>query len=817
MQQYTNIAFISYKREDEKWAKWLQKKLEHYKLPTEIRKQNPDLEFAKNPRHVFKDTTDLSGGVLAKAIKEGLDSSKFLIVICSPRAAKSPWVCKEVQEFIDSGREEYIIPFIIDGEPYAKNSDNECFPDALKALSDERELLGININENGRVSAAVKVVARLFDLRFDILWNRFQREEKRRRQYMLGAFVSAIFILLAIIGYGSWSYLKIQSQQDEIIHQRDRARFANKKLLIANDSIIKQKSALQKAYDNLTRTKQSLAQSNADLKESNKRLKEEKDNVVRTNREMRISRSKAVARKSLQDIAAGNTLKSMTALLEVAFENEKENLYVSEVENALRIAYDSLFSMRSYKNIDVARDSWLTKSGKYLLSVESDERYSLYDIDDFAYIGSMPFSYADLVYANENETKFAILGEESLIIYDFPSMRVLETYFYEKENKPWIHLKGFNLVTKQMAHNFSFYSLLREYIKNNGYDGALDYNGNTNMMLLYKKDGDGRVRVSLIDELTGGVLWESGSLKANAVNSDRAFVFSASGNLFSYFECTDDECVLHVINTKTFIDTRINISHEYFNHYCSIDDDERFVHIYSYSYRVESSPMYFSLSDEHMYFDIHKVLSENKPYIHEEKLFYKKRLINPDFMDYSPDSWDFDFNKWILTINGEPISATFVGPTLKNFPIEESLVVKNMYLAYKDGALACFDKKDKSVIWYFMDDEKRDYCLWTGTAFSDKYIFLETHDAFYDKNTCFLVEASTGMVIRKWENTEDIFIDDNNYIYTSSGIFETKDVKAKTKLYRSKFFSYQELLQKCKKEVKNIELTKKERMYYNLE
>lgn len=37
--KYTNIAFISYKREDEAWAKWLQKKLEHYKLPTEIRKK----------------------------------------------------------------------------------------------------------------------------------------------------------------------------------------------------------------------------------------------------------------------------------------------------------------------------------------------------------------------------------------------------------------------------------------------------------------------------------------------------------------------------------------------------------------------------------------------------------------------------------------------------------------------------------------------------------------------------------------------------------------------------------------------------------
>ena len=30
------IAFISYKREDEDWAKWLQDKLEHYKFPTNL-------------------------------------------------------------------------------------------------------------------------------------------------------------------------------------------------------------------------------------------------------------------------------------------------------------------------------------------------------------------------------------------------------------------------------------------------------------------------------------------------------------------------------------------------------------------------------------------------------------------------------------------------------------------------------------------------------------------------------------------------------------------------------------------------------------
>lgn len=221
-QHYTNIAFISYKREDKRWAKWLQSKLEHYKLPIEILEQEPDLEFAKNPRHVFRDTTDLSGGVLAKAIKEGLDSSKYLIVICSPRAAKSEWVCKEVQDFIDFGREEYIIPFIIGGEPHSDDSKKECFPDALKSLSKERELLGINIKEGGRNYAAVRAVATMFGLKFDTLWDRFQREEKKRMRWFIAALCIAVLILLSCLGAGVWSYHQIKQSRDTIMVNQSR-------------------------------------------------------------------------------------------------------------------------------------------------------------------------------------------------------------------------------------------------------------------------------------------------------------------------------------------------------------------------------------------------------------------------------------------------------------------------------------------------------------------------------------------------------------------------------------------------------------------
>ena len=166
-------AFISYKREDEKWAKWLQNKLEHYCFPTNL---NGRTDLPKNIRPTFRDVTDLTSGLLVEELDKALRSSEWLIIICSPRSAKSPWVCKEAQAFIELGRADHIIPFIIEGTPFSGNEATECYPQALLNLTDSCELLAININEMGRDSAAIKVVARMFNLRFDTLWQRYERE-----------------------------------------------------------------------------------------------------------------------------------------------------------------------------------------------------------------------------------------------------------------------------------------------------------------------------------------------------------------------------------------------------------------------------------------------------------------------------------------------------------------------------------------------------------------------------------------------------------------------------------------------------------------
>ena len=144
-----NFAFISYNHNDVKWAKWLQKNLENYKLPTEIHNEFEDSRFI---RPVFRDQTDLNTGVLGNVLRDNLLASKFLIVLCSPNSAKSEWVSKEVQSFIEWGRLDCIIPLIVDGQPNCYNPDLECFPRYLKEYTSqhpETELLGVSIAEVG--------------------------------------------------------------------------------------------------------------------------------------------------------------------------------------------------------------------------------------------------------------------------------------------------------------------------------------------------------------------------------------------------------------------------------------------------------------------------------------------------------------------------------------------------------------------------------------------------------------------------------------------------------------------------------------------
>ena len=203
-------AFISYKREDEKWAKWLQDKLEHYKFPTNL---NGRTDLPKSIRPTFRDVTDLNPGLLAEEINNALRNSEWLIVVCSPRSAKSLWVCKEAQTFIDLGRADHIIPFVIEGNPFSNDTVTECYPEALLNLTGSKELLAANINEMGRDAAVVKLVSRMFEVKFDVLWQRYEREQKRKRRLQFLGLSITVLLCLCVAGW-IWHQNRILKEKD---------------------------------------------------------------------------------------------------------------------------------------------------------------------------------------------------------------------------------------------------------------------------------------------------------------------------------------------------------------------------------------------------------------------------------------------------------------------------------------------------------------------------------------------------------------------------------------------------------------------------
>lgn len=179
MGQYKRYAFISYNHHDVVWADWLRKNLENFKLPNGIENEFIDSKYL---RPIFRDQDDLNAGVLSNELEKYLSTSKNLVVICSPNSAKSEWVSNEVKYFIEHGRLENIIPFIVAGVPNS-GDENECFPRSLREYvkeHPEHELLGVNVQEVGKQKSVVRIVSRILGVDFDQLWNRYERARKHK-------------------------------------------------------------------------------------------------------------------------------------------------------------------------------------------------------------------------------------------------------------------------------------------------------------------------------------------------------------------------------------------------------------------------------------------------------------------------------------------------------------------------------------------------------------------------------------------------------------------------------------------------------------
>jgi tetratricopeptide (TPR) repeat protein len=226
-------AFLSYSHHDKAIAKRLQKQLETYRVPKRlVGRETPHGAVPARVSPVFRDRDELHAGSDLKAsVQDALSRSRWLIVVCTPDSARSPWVNREIIEFKKLHGERRVLALIARGEPFASDMPGreaeECFPAALRrALTAEGKAEGEALEPiaadmrregDGAHRAALKLLAGMLGVPFDEL----VRRDVQRRVRWLTALASAsvvgvvVFAFLAVMAVQARNEAEYQRQQAE--------------------------------------------------------------------------------------------------------------------------------------------------------------------------------------------------------------------------------------------------------------------------------------------------------------------------------------------------------------------------------------------------------------------------------------------------------------------------------------------------------------------------------------------------------------------------------------------------------------------------
>jgi WD40 repeat protein len=245
-------AFISYSHTDKACGDWLHKSLETYRVPRRlVGRESRDGPIPPRLFPIFRDREELPVSAdLSGNINEALRESRYLIVVCSPRAASSRWVGEEIKTFKRLGREDRILALIVDGEPNASDGkpgfkvEDECFHEAMRYRWSEdgtpsdipSEPIAADAREgkDGKANARLKLIAGLLGVNYDDLRQR-EQERRLRRARRIGA---AALVLVAIFaGLAIWATLAA--------NEAARQRHQTQRLLVASDA-----SRAQEWFDN---------------------------------------------------------------------------------------------------------------------------------------------------------------------------------------------------------------------------------------------------------------------------------------------------------------------------------------------------------------------------------------------------------------------------------------------------------------------------------------------------------------------------------------------------------------------------------------
>lgn len=298
--KFTYWAFLSYSQQDNcetrpgaqdvvslRWGDWLHDVLQAFSIPADFAGQiNARGEIIpERIDPIFQDGEEQSENAsLNEPLRQALEQSKCLIVICSPRSARSLHVNEAVRYFKQLGRGNRILPIVIAGEPNAgeankpgSSPDQECFVPALRHPvqpdgtldttrrdrgpifadarygEDKREILA-NDHQHADTeleTARIQLIAGLIGVGFNGLWGREQRRRFAEAQQLAREAQEQIQAARTQAQTAQSQVLEIQNQAREARAQleeaRRQARAAEGKVLAAQDQAREAQNQLEAA------------------------------------------------------------------------------------------------------------------------------------------------------------------------------------------------------------------------------------------------------------------------------------------------------------------------------------------------------------------------------------------------------------------------------------------------------------------------------------------------------------------------------------------------------------------------------------------
>jgi len=227
------FAFLSYSHKDEQLAGWLHQQLEQFRVPRFLVGQLTENGIIpKRLRPVFRDQHELAAADdLGEEIEEALTRSRFLIVLCSPDAARSHWTNAEIETFKRAHPDGCVLAAIAAGEPFAcelpGREGEECFPPALRQKYDRRgrptgkraEPLAADLRHAGeaRRLGLMRLVAGMLGVGLDDLVQRDATRRQRRLALVAAASVAgmAVTSTLAVTAIQARDAAREQRRQAE--------------------------------------------------------------------------------------------------------------------------------------------------------------------------------------------------------------------------------------------------------------------------------------------------------------------------------------------------------------------------------------------------------------------------------------------------------------------------------------------------------------------------------------------------------------------------------------------------------------------------